>query len=89
MKRDVLSINLMIFVEEFIKGKEENFEKIVDMILYDNTIRQWIKEKLEINDEIMPLLFGKTLYEIASLYGLMIEKKGEEFLVKVVQEANE
>lgn len=74
-------------VDEFIQGKEENFEKIVEMILYDTTIREWIKEKLGIQDDVMPLIFGRTLFEIAPLYGILIEKEGENFVIKVMQEA--
>lgn len=73
-------------VDEFISGKQENFEKIVEMISYDMAIREWAKEKLQIRDELMPLLFGKTIFEMAPLYGLIIEKEGENFIIKVMEE---
>jgi len=76
-------------VEEFASGKEENFEKIVEMILYDTAIRDWIKEKLEIQDDTLPLIFGRSLMEIAPLYGVLIEKEGENFIIKVMKEAVE
>lgn len=68
------------------KGKEENVEKIAEMILFDSSIRDWTKEKLSLSEEILPLLFGKTLLEIASLYGLIIDKEGDNFIIKVTQE---
>ncbi|MCX8033806.1 MAG: YkgJ family cysteine cluster protein [Thermodesulfovibrio sp.] len=73
-------------IDELKKGKEENVEKIAEMILYDSSLRDWIKEKLELSDDILPLLFGKTLLELATFYGLIIEKEGENFLIKVIQE---
>ncbi|WP_353683556.1 YkgJ family cysteine cluster protein [Thermodesulfovibrio sp. 3907-1M] len=76
-------------VEEFVSGKEENFEKIVEMILYDTAIRNWAKEKLEIQDDVLPLLFGRSLMEIATLYRVLIEKEGENFIIKVMEEAEE
>ncbi|GAB5047058.1 YkgJ family cysteine cluster protein [Thermodesulfovibrio sp. TK110] len=76
-------------VEEFTPGKEENFEKIVEMILYDNAIREWAKEKLEIEDDLLPLIFGRSLLELAPLYGVLIEKEGENFIIKVMKEAEE
>ncbi|GAQ95295.1 putative zinc- or iron-chelating domain-containing protein [Thermodesulfovibrio aggregans] len=76
------------FVEEFASGKEENFEKIVEMIVYDNALREWIKEKLEIEDSVLPLLFGRSLMEIAPLYGILIEKEGENFIIKAMKEAD-
>ncbi|MGC8937544.1 MAG: YkgJ family cysteine cluster protein [Thermodesulfovibrio sp.] len=76
-------------VEEFVSGKEEIFEKIVEMILFDSTIRDWAKGKLEIQDDVLPLLFGRSLMEIAPLYGVLIEKEGENFLIKVMKEAEQ
>ncbi|MCX7987942.1 MAG: YkgJ family cysteine cluster protein [Thermodesulfovibrio sp.] len=73
-------------IEELKKGKGENVEKIAEMILYDLSLRDWIKEKLKISDDILYLLFGRTLFELASLFGLIIEKDGENFIIKVIQE---
>lgn len=73
-------------VEEFISGKEENFEAIVNMILYDTAIRDWAREKLEIDSNVFSLIFGKTLFEIAPLYGLLIERDGENFIIKVMED---
>ncbi len=74
-------------VDELISGSQESFERIVDMILYDSAVRDWIKEKLQIQSDLIPLIFGKTLFEMASLYGLIIEKEGENFIIKVMEEA--
>jgi len=30
--------------------------------------------------------FGKTLFEIAPLYGLLIERDGENFIIKVMED---
>jgi len=73
-------------VDKFISGKNENFEKIVEMIIYDMAIRDWVKEKLEIQDDLLPLLFGKPILELAPLHGLIIEKEGENFIIKVMEE---
>lgn len=73
-------------IDELKKGKEENVQKIAEMIIYDSSLREWIKEKLNLSDDILPLLFGKTLFELATFYGLVIEKEDENFLIKVVQE---
>lgn len=76
-------------ISELRKGKSENVEKLAEMIIYDYAIRDWAKEKLSLNEEVIPLIFGKTLFEIAPLYGLIIEKEGENFNVKVTQEEEE
>ncbi|WP_297211913.1 MULTISPECIES: YkgJ family cysteine cluster protein [Thermodesulfovibrio] len=73
-------------IQELRSGKEENVEKIAEMILFDFQIRDWVKEKLSISEEVLPLLFGKTLFEMASIYGLIIEKDGDNFIIKVTQE---
>jgi hypothetical protein len=49
-------------------------------------IRDWVKEKLEIQDDLLPLLFGKPILELAPLHGLIIEKEGESFIIKVMEE---
>lgn len=72
--------------DELLSGSKEAFEKIVDMILYDSAIREWIKDKLQIQPDLMPLIFGKTLFEMAPLYGLIIEKEKENFVIKVMEE---
>ncbi|MCS7164268.1 MAG: YkgJ family cysteine cluster protein [Thermodesulfovibrio sp.] len=76
-------------IDELRKGKEENTEKIAEMILYDLSIRDWIKEKLTVSDDVLPLLFGRTLFEIAPFYGLIIEKDGENFIIKITKEEEE
>ncbi|MEN2986224.1 MAG: YkgJ family cysteine cluster protein [Thermodesulfovibrionaceae bacterium] len=70
-------------VEEYANGKEENFDKIVDMFLFDQAIRSWAKEKLNIQEDLLPVVFGRTLFELASLFNLIIEKEGENFIMKV------
>lgn len=76
-------------IDDLRKGKEENIEKIAEMVLYDLALRDWIKEKLKLSEEILPLLFGRTLFELAPIYGLIIEKEGENFITKVIREENE
>ncbi len=76
-------------VDELKKDKKENIEKIAEMILYDSTLRNWLKEKLSISDDVLPLLLGRSLFEIAPFYGLIIEKEGENFVIKVMQEEEE
>ncbi len=77
------------FIDELKKGKEENVSKIAEMILYDSHLRGWVKEKLTLSEEVLPLLFGRTLFELIQFYGLIIEKEGENFIVKVMQEEKE
>lgn len=76
-------------IDELKKGKEENVDKIAEMILYDSSLRDWMKEKLSLSEEVLPLLFGRTLFEITPFYGLIIEKEGENFIIKVMQEEEE
>ncbi len=76
-------------ISELRKGKEENTEKIAEMILYDSSLRDWLKEKLSINEYLIPLLLGRSLFELAPVYGLIIEKEGENFIIKVTQEDEE
>jgi len=56
------------------------------MILYDTAIRDWARDKLEIDSNVFSLIFGKTLFEIAPLYGLLIERDGENFIIKVMED---
>lgn len=72
-------------VDEFVSGKEENFQTIVETIIYDQTIRDWCMKKLEIKADLIPLIFGRSIVEIASMYGLIIEKDGENFIIKVME----
>jgi Fe-S-cluster containining protein len=72
-------------IDELKKGKEENLHKIAEMILYDSSLRDWVKASFSLSDEVLPLFFGRSLFEIAALYGLIIEKEGENFIVKVIQ----
>ncbi len=74
---------------ELKKDKQENIEKIAEMILYDSSLRDWLKEKLSLSDDVLPLLLGRSLFEIAPFYGLIIEKEGENFVTKVMQEEEE
>ncbi len=76
-------------VDELKKQKSESVEKIAEMILYDSSIREWLKEKLSIEEDVIPLLLGRSLLNIAPLYGLIIEKEGENFIIKVTQEEEE
>ncbi|MDW7998036.1 MAG: YkgJ family cysteine cluster protein [Thermodesulfovibrio sp.] len=76
-------------IEDLKKGKEDNVSKIAEMILYDLTLRDWLKEKLTLSDEVLPLFFGRTLFEIAPFYGLIIEKEDENFVIKISQEEEE
>jgi len=71
--------------EETTEKADENFEKIVEMILYDNEIRKWAKDKLNIQDDISNLIFGKRLFELAPLYGLIIQKEGDNFIIKFME----
>jgi len=71
--------------EETTEKADEDFEKIVEMILYDSEIRQWAKDKLNIQEDVFPLIFGKRLLELAPLYGLIIQKEGQHFIIKVME----
>lgn len=73
-------------ISELREGKSENIDKVAEMILYDSTIRDWAREKLSLPEDVLPLIFGRTLFDIAPVYGLIIEKEGENFYVKVTQE---
>lgn len=80
---------LLDLVDGLRKGMEENFEKIVETILFDNSIRDWAKEKLGIGEEALPLIFGKPLFELLPLYGLVIEKENENYIIKILEEVKE
>lgn len=70
-------------IEEYAKGQQESFEKIVDMILFDQAIRNWVVEKLNIKEDLLSLIFGRSLIELAPLFNLIIEKQEENFIIKV------
>ncbi len=73
-------------IEELKKYKSQNTDKIAEMILYDLYLRDWLKEKLSITDDVLPLILGRSLLEIAPFFGLIIEREGENFVIKVLQE---
>lgn len=76
-------------IYELKKDKKENVEKIAEIILYDSSLRDWLKEKLSLSDDVLPLLLGRSLFEIAPFYGLIIEREGENFVTKIIQEEGE
>lgn len=76
-------------IDKLRKGEAENTEKIAEMIIYDLSIRDWLKDRLSLNDEIMPLLLGRSLFELAPTHGLLIEKQEENFIIKVIEEEEE
>lgn len=73
-------------IEELKKDRKEKIEEIAEMIIYDSSLRNWLKEKLSLSEEVLPLILGRSLFEIAPFYGLIIEKEGENFIIKVTQE---
>lgn len=92
IKKQEENISLYKFsdlIKKLKNGENENFEKIVQMILYDNSLRDWAKEKLEIKEEILPLIFGRSLIELMPIYGLLLEKENNNFIIKTVQEEEE
>lgn len=76
-------------ISELKKDKGEYVEKIAEIILYDLSLREWLKEKLSLSDDVLPLLLGRSLFEIAPFYGLIIEREGENFVTRVIQEEGE
>ncbi len=73
-------------IEELKKDKSENTDKIAEMILYDLYLRDWLKEKLSISDDVLPLILGRSFLDIAPFFGLIIEREGENFVIKVIEE---
>lgn len=71
------------------EGKQEDFERIVEMILYDNSIRQWAKDRLGVEEEVLPLIFGKPLIELLPLYGVVIEREEENYTIRLLKEVEE
>lgn len=72
-------------VEKATAGDEAAAEEISDMLQYDAFIRPYVKEKFNIPESSLDLVFGKAMAERIAEFGLKVEKEGDEFVLMPLQ----
>ncbi len=68
-------------LEMLSEGNEDVLDEIMDILQYDTYIRPFLKEKLNIPDVAMDLIFGRPMIERINEFGFKIERKGEEYVL--------
>ena len=65
-------------------GGDEAVQRILDMLQYDHYMRPFLVQKAAIDEQTLDFLFGRPLSQSIRAYGLEIEKKDNQFLLKRV-----
>jgi len=73
--------NLSAAFEMLAEGSENAVEEIIDMLQYDTYIRPFLKEKLNIPEGTMNLIFGRPMIEGINEFGFKIQRKGDEYIL--------
>jgi hypothetical protein len=60
---------------------ERAAEKILDLLLYDNYLRPFLVEKLEMDQGVMDFFFGRPLKETIRMHGLCVKEEGDGFIL--------
>jgi Fe-S-cluster containining protein len=62
-------------------GSEQAAEKIMDLLHYDNYIRPFLAEKLNMDPKMMDFFFGRPLKTTIRMHGLCVKEDGDGFLL--------
>lgn len=57
--------------------KGENIDAIVDLLAFDDHVRQFASEKMNIPENVLDLVFGKSLSDRIGLFGFKIEVEAD------------
>jgi Fe-S-cluster containining protein len=55
------------------KGGAFSQQEVLEMVLYDQHLREFLREKQGLSDEHLEFLFGRPLRELLSVFGLQLE----------------
>lgn len=60
------------------KGSEDAMKNVMEMLRYDYYLRSLIVERADINPSNLDFLFGRPLTETIRIFGLKVEREGED-----------
>jgi Fe-S-cluster containining protein len=73
---------LKFFIDSLHKGKnEEALKGILEIIEYDNKIRELVVQKTDLDPHLTDFLFGRPITETIKIYGLNIREEGGKFIL--------
>ena len=59
--------------DELQETKGKNIDTIIDLLAFDEHIRQFTAEKMNIPEKVLDLVFGRSLSERVGLFGFKID----------------
>lgn len=74
-------------LENLNKGDEVAVEDIIDMLQYDISLRQFLKERLALKPYSMDLILGRPLIEAIADFGIKVIKEKDGYTLRPVKEA--
>jgi Fe-S-cluster containining protein len=60
------------------KGSDDAMKSLIDMLRYDYYLRALMVEKAAVNPDRLDFLFGRPLTETIRIFGLKVEREGED-----------
>ncbi|TAN44892.1 MAG: YkgJ family cysteine cluster protein [Nitrospirae bacterium] len=66
-------------------GDEEGMEDVIDMLQYDNSLRELLKEKLGITPDAADLVLGRPLIKTINAFGFYVVQEGETFTIMPIE----